>query len=106
MRSMMHPRKSRLLQRHQIRLRQGQATFDIVRELRADEHIVHASGVVDAEGRAATIARDQVGEGILHARGLRGGFQPVRRQLILMRHEHAVVMAVENGDVLKLVAPA
>ena len=55
---------------------QRQAAFDIVGKLCADDDIIDAGDVVHAKRRVAAVARDQVGEGILHAGGLRRGSQP------------------------------
>lgn len=96
-------KKIDLPHRHQIRLRQRESASGIAVKLGTDDDIVGAGGVVDPEGRAAAIAGNQGGEGIVRALGPGGGLPAAVGLFLGLRHEHAVMTAVKDGNVMKLI---
>ncbi len=86
----------------QIGLRLRKPALEVSVKLRADDHIVRAGHVVDAEGRAAAIFCREIREGVFRAFGFRRGPHAAGGELFRVRHEHAEVMAVVDGDVVKL----
>ena len=75
-------------------------------KLGCNDDIVGAGGVIHPEGRAAAVAGDQVGEGVVRAFGL-GNRLPAAFSLFLgVRHENTVMAAVADGNIVKLIVAA
>ena len=77
--------------------------MEIVFKLRADDDVVGAAYVIDPDSCAAAFIGDEIGEGIFCASGLWCALPAVRSECLGLRHEHAVVAAIVNGYMVKLI---
>ena len=86
----------------------GQQEFasGIITNLYPGDGIVGAGSIINPERRTTAVGSDQVRKGIPRALGLRYGSPAICGLLLNMRHEHAVMAAVVDGNVIKLIVVA
>ena len=95
-----------LLRSRPIRMGQQEFAPGIITNLYPGDDVVGAGGVINPEGRTAAVGGDQVCERISRALGLWYGLPAICDSLLGMRHKHAVMAAVIDGNITKLIVMA
>ena len=77
--------------------------MEVALEAGEADDVVGATGVIHMEGGPTTVGGDQIVEQIVRALGPRSQPPAQRRPRFGLSHEHAILMAVTDGDVEKLI---
>lgn len=78
----------------------------VANKLGADDDVIGAGGVIDAERRAAAIHCTEIGKVVVNAFSFRRRAPTFGSQLFGMGHKHTVMTTVTDGDVEELIFTA
>ena len=95
-----------LLRARPIRMGQQELALGIITKPCPCDDVIGAGSVINPESRTAAVGGNQVCERISRALGLRYGFPAMCGLLLGMRHKHAVMAVVVDGNVTKLIIVA